>query len=92
MSLYLKEKNPNIKICLTDPCGAALYRYYTEGELRGVGDSITEGIGQGRVTGNMEGQLPHKLFHTQACMCNWQINSSLFLLSFSAKERLQTCA
>lgn len=50
---FLRSKNPNIKIALTDPTGAALYRYYTEGELRGEGSSITEGIGQGRVTGNM---------------------------------------
>jgi len=51
---YLRSMNPNIKIGLTDPCGAALVRYYNEGELKSVGDSISEGIGQGRITGNMQ--------------------------------------
>ncbi len=44
-SAFLKSKNPNIKIALTDPQGAALYRYYTEGALKAQGSSITEGIG-----------------------------------------------
>jgi len=54
---YLKEQNPDIKIALTDPRGSALYRYFRDGELRSEGSSITEGIGQGRITGNMEGTL-----------------------------------
>lgn len=55
MSLYLKEKNPDIQIGLADPFGAALYSYYTTGELKSEGGSITEGIGQGRITANLEG-------------------------------------
>ena len=51
---FLKEKNPEIQIGLADPMGAALYSYYTEGELSSWGDSITEGIGQGRITANLE--------------------------------------
>jgi cysteine synthase A len=55
MSLYLKDKNPDIQIGLADPFGAALYSYYTTGELKSEGGSITEGIGQGRITANLEG-------------------------------------
>ena len=51
---FLKEKNPEIQIGLADPMGAALFFYYTEGELGSRGDSITEGIGQGRITANLE--------------------------------------
>jgi cysteine synthase A len=51
----LKERNPDIKIALSDPMGAALYNCFTKGELRAEGDSITEGIGQVRVTKNLEG-------------------------------------
>jgi cysteine synthase len=49
----LKARNPEIKIALADPPGAALYSYYTTGELKASGSSITEGIGQGRVTANL---------------------------------------
>ncbi|MDH5188391.1 MAG: cysteine synthase A, partial [Rhodospirillaceae bacterium] len=55
VSMALKEKNPNITIALADPMGAALYSYYKEGELKSEGSSITEGIGQGRVTANLDG-------------------------------------
>ncbi|MFY8030787.1 MAG: cysteine synthase A, partial [Devosia sp.] len=51
----LRSKNPNIKIGLADPEGAALYEYYTNGALKSAGNSITEGIGQGRITANLEG-------------------------------------
>ena len=47
-----------VKIALTDPEGAALYSYYTTGELASEGSSITEGIGQGRITGNLQGLAP----------------------------------
>jgi cysteine synthase len=50
----LRERNPKIKIGLADPPGAALYSYYTSGELKMEGTSITEGIGQGRITRNLE--------------------------------------
>ncbi len=51
----LRERNPKIKIGLADPPGAALFNYYKNGELKAEGSSITEGIGQGRVTRNLEG-------------------------------------
>ncbi len=50
----LKARNPNVRIALADPPGAALYSYYTEGVLRSEGSSITEGIGQGRITANLQ--------------------------------------
>ncbi|WP_395459586.1 cysteine synthase A [Azospirillum melinis] len=54
IALALKERNPNIRITLADPMGAALFSYYTSGELKSEGSSITEGIGQGRITANLE--------------------------------------
>jgi len=54
----LKAKNRNVKIAIADPLGAALYSYYTDGELKAEGTSITEGIGQGRITANLEGFTP----------------------------------
>lgn len=51
----LKEHNPAIVIGLADPMGAAIYSYFSKGELASEGSSITEGIGQGRITGNIEG-------------------------------------
>ena len=54
VSLALKEKNEAVQIGLADPGGAALYEYYTSGELKSEGTSITEGIGQGRITANLE--------------------------------------
>jgi cysteine synthase A len=55
VSEYLKSKNPNIVTAAADPDGAAIYNWIKHGELRGAGSSITEGIGQGRVTGNLDG-------------------------------------
>jgi len=52
--LALKERNPEIIISLADPLGAALHSFYTTGELSSWGGSITEGIGQGRITANLE--------------------------------------
>ncbi len=51
----LKERNPNVKIALSDPMGSALYNWFTKGELKAEGNSITEGIANGRVTANLEG-------------------------------------
>lgn len=59
---YLKERSPAIKIGIADPMGAALYNYYTQGELKAEGSSITEGIGQGRITANLEGFTPDEAF------------------------------
>ncbi|MBR3192910.1 cysteine synthase A [Bosea sp. (in: a-proteobacteria)] len=55
VAIALKGFNPKIRIALADPMGAALYAYYTTGELKAEGSSITEGIGQGRITANIEG-------------------------------------
>jgi cysteine synthase A len=52
---YLKERKPEVRIGLADPMGAALYHYYRFGSLKAEGESITEGIGQGRITANLEG-------------------------------------
>ncbi|NOZ43527.1 MAG: cysteine synthase A [Alphaproteobacteria bacterium] len=54
VSLALKAKNPDIRIVLADPMGSALYNYYQHGELKAEGTSITEGIGQGRITANLQ--------------------------------------
>ena len=62
ISEFLKSKNPNIKIGLADPMGAALYEYYKNGELKSEGTSITEGIGQGRITKNIENFIPDYAF------------------------------
>lgn len=61
-SQYFKEFHPHVKVALTDPRGAKLYRYYTLGELKSEGGSITEGIGQGRITKNLEGFTPDYCF------------------------------
>jgi cysteine synthase A len=55
VGVALKQRNPRVRIGLADPFGAALYSYYTTGELKAEGSSITEGIGQGRITKNLEG-------------------------------------
>ena len=52
--LYLKQQNANIRIAAADPMGAAMYHWYKHGELKSEGTSITEGIGQGRVTANLQ--------------------------------------
>ncbi len=51
----LRERKPDVAIGLADPMGAALYHYYKHGELKAEGSSISEGIGQGRITKNLEG-------------------------------------
>ncbi len=57
-AMGLRERSPTVKIALADPKGAALHSYYTTGTLKSEGSSITEGIGQGRVTKNLEGFRP----------------------------------
>jgi cysteine synthase A len=64
IGIALKERNANVKIGIADPIGAALYSYYTTGVLKAEGSSITEGIGQGRITKNLEGapiDLPYQI-------------------------------
>jgi cysteine synthase A len=55
MAIGLKERNKNIRLAAADPMGAAIYSWIKTGKLEMQGSSITEGIGQGRVTGNLEG-------------------------------------
>jgi len=55
IAIALKERNKDVTIALADPMGAALYNFYKHGELKAEGSSITEGIGQGRITANLEG-------------------------------------
>ena len=55
VGLALKERNPDVAIAIADPEGSALHAWVTRGELKAEGASITEGIGQGRVTGNLQG-------------------------------------
>jgi cysteine synthase A len=57
VSDYLKSQKPYVRIVLADPGGAALYGYYAHGELKADGNSITEGIGQSRITKNLEGAV-----------------------------------
>ena len=53
VAMALKARNPRVKVALSDPMGAALYAWYARGELKAEGSSITEGIGQGRITANL---------------------------------------
>ncbi|CAA7617210.1 cysteine synthase A [Magnetospirillum sp. SS-4] len=53
--MALKEHNPKVKVVLADPMGSALYNHYAHGQLTAEGTSITEGIGQGRITANLDG-------------------------------------
>ncbi len=69
VSKFLKENNKNIKIGLADPHGAALFHYYKHGSLASDGSSITEGIGQGRITENLKDlavDFPYQISDAQA--------------------------
>ena len=63
VSMGLKAKNQDVKIAIADPPGAALFSYYSTGELKAEGDSITEGIGQGRITANLEDAVVDHAYH-----------------------------
>ncbi|OQW51982.1 cysteine synthase A [Candidatus Raskinella chloraquaticus] len=68
-AMALRERKPDIKIGLADPHGAALYSYFTTGILKAEGSSMTEGIGQGRITANLEGlkvDLPFRISDGEA--------------------------
>jgi cysteine synthase A len=65
----LRQRKPDVRIGLADPDGAALYNWYAHGELKAEGASITEGIGQGRITANLEGltvDLPYNIHDAEA--------------------------
>jgi cysteine synthase len=57
VGVYLKEQRKEVVIAIADPLGAAMYHYFKDGELKSEGTSITEGIGQGRITRNLEGAV-----------------------------------
>ncbi|MBN8607536.1 MAG: cysteine synthase A [Caulobacterales bacterium] len=65
VSMGLKAKNKNIVIGIADPGGAALFNYYKHGQLKAEGTSITEGIGQGRITANLEGVVVDEAFRIE---------------------------
>jgi cysteine synthase A len=65
VSMGLKAKNKNVVIGIADPGGAALYNWYKRGELKADGTSITEGIGQGRVTANLEGVVVDEAYRVE---------------------------
>ncbi len=58
VGLFLKERNPDVAIALADPAGAGLFSWFTTGEMKAEGSSVTEGIGVARITGNLEGFKP----------------------------------
>ncbi len=62
VSLGLKAKRPSLAIGVADPMGSAIFNYYANGELKAEGSSITEGIGQGRITANLEGVSVDKAY------------------------------
>lgn len=69
VGMALKERNANVKIAISDPMGSALYNWYAKGELKAEGNSVTEGIGQGRITRNLEGapiDLPLRITDEEA--------------------------
>ena len=69
VAMALKERNAGVKIAISDPMGSALYNWYAKGELKAEGNSVTEGIGQGRITKNLEGapiDLPLRITDEEA--------------------------
>ncbi len=76
ISMALKARDPEIQIGIADPGGAALYEYYKNGELKSEGTSITEGIGQGRITANLEGVVvdhAYRITDTEALNVIYQL-------------------
>jgi cysteine synthase A len=74
----LRARKPDIRIGLADPMGAALYNYYAHGELKAEGSSITEGIGQGRITANLEGlavDMPYQIPDPEALEVTFRLLS-----------------
>lgn len=73
----LRERNKNIRIGIADPMGAALYNYYKNGELKSEGSSISEGIGQGRITENLKGldvDFPYLISDAEALTVLYDLN------------------
>ncbi|WP_025898589.1 cysteine synthase A [Sneathiella glossodoripedis] len=73
----LRERKSDVKIGIADPMGAALFEYYKNGELKASGSSITEGIGQGRITANLEGldiDMPYQITDAEALEVLYDLN------------------
>jgi cysteine synthase A len=69
LSIFMKKNAPNVKIGLADPLGSGMYSYYKSGVFKSEGSSITEGIGQGRITGNLENieiDMPFQISDTES--------------------------
>ncbi|WP_269516258.1 cysteine synthase A [Brevundimonas subvibrioides] len=62
---YLKDRDPSLQVALADPAGAALFNWFTRGEMTAEGSSITEGIGVARITGNLEGFTPDHAYRIE---------------------------
>ena len=83
IALYLKQQNPRMRIALADPGGSALYNWFRNGELKVEGNSITEGIGNSRVTKNLEGapvDLAFRIADTEAIPLLYHLITSEGLL------------
>jgi len=76
---FLKNKNRDIKIGLSDPFGSALYNFFESNEMKSDGNSVTEGIGQGRITKNLEGFLPDYSFKISDHQAILEIQNTLRL-------------
>lgn len=79
VSMSLKSRNPNIQIGIADPFGSKLFSYYSTGELVTEGGSITEGIGQGRITANLEGIVVDRAYRiddTAALECIFDLTQN----------------
>ncbi|WP_169544997.1 cysteine synthase A [Sneathiella aquimaris] len=73
----LRERKKDVKIGIADPLGAALFNYYKNGELKAEGSSISEGIGQGRITANLEGltvDMPYQIDDVEALNVLYDLN------------------
>jgi len=77
ISMALKSRNPKIQIGLADPGGSKMYSYYKHGELEAEGNSVTEGIGQGRITGNLKDAVidrAYRISDTEALQIIFELN------------------
>ena len=77
VSMALKYKNPKIQIGVADPMGSKMYQYYKNGTLESEGNSVTEGIGQGRITANLEGAVVDRAYQiddTEALQIVFELN------------------
>ena len=77
VSMALKDKNPKIQIGVADPMGSKMYQYYKNGTLESEGNSVTEGIGQGRITANLEGAVVDRAYQiddTEALQIVFELN------------------